>query len=562
MNSRRRVDIRRHPTGVPGLDEVLGGGLPEYSFNLVAGEPGTGKTTLVQQIMFSNATPERSAIYFTVLGEPPAKMLRYQQQFSFFDFDRLDDSIRFVNLSEEVLAGDLGVVLDRIVEEVEERSPGIVIVDSFRTVVRNAEGGSRGDVELQSFIQRLALHLTGWQATTFLVGEYTEEEAHDNPVFTVADSILWLRQDVEQSSIVRRLQAKKIRGQAPLPGMHSLRITSDGIQIFPRMVAVEVGRRRDREEPRRLSTGVPGLDEMMGGGIPAGDATLVAGTAGSGKTILATSFAAEAARLGESAVIAVFEERPREYLRRARELGVDLEAMEREGSLRIHYLRPMDLSVDETLHQLRESVQEMDATRVVIDSLTGFEVALAPGFRSEYREALYRMVAALTSCGTTVLMTIESLERFTELRFTPHEISFLSENILLQRYVELEGELQRVMMVVKMRGSDHSRALRRYQITSDGIAMGDYLHEFRDIITGVPRLRESVAGSPYPGLRELDTRVIGALLESGEASSRGVAEKLDIAEENATRALERLVELRYAIRSGDLYRAAGRPLGQ
>lgn len=172
------------------------------------------------------------------------------------------------------------------------------------------------------------------------------------------------------------------------------------------------------------------------------------------------------------------------------------------------------------------------------------------------------MVAALTSSGSTVLMTIESLERFTELRFTPHEISFLSGNILLQRYVELEGELQRVMMVVKMRGSDHSRALRRYQITSDGIAMGDYLHEFRDIITGVPRLRESAAGSPYPGLRELDTRIIEVLLESGETSSGTVAEKLEIAEDNATRALERLVELRYAIQSGDLYRAVGRPLGQ
>jgi circadian clock protein KaiC len=127
------------PTGVPGLDDVLGGGLPEYSFNVIAGEPGSGKTTMAHQIMFSNSTPERCALYFTVLGEPPIKMLRYQQQFSFFDPDKLDGAIRFVNLSQEVMEQDLGVVLDRIVREVEETSPGVVVVDSFRSVARAAQ---------------------------------------------------------------------------------------------------------------------------------------------------------------------------------------------------------------------------------------------------------------------------------------------------------------------------------------------------------------------------------------------------------------------------------------
>ena len=561
MNDPRRMSMRRLSTGVPGLDAVLGGGLPEFSFNLIAGEPGTGKTTLVQQIMFANATPDRTALYFTVLGEPPAKMMRYQQQFAFFDFDKLDESIRFVNLSENVLQTDLGAVMDRIVEEVEETSPGLVIVDSFRTVVRTARTRPDGDTELQAFIQQLALHLTGWQATTFLVGEYTEREIHDNPVFTVADGILWLRQDVERSAIVRRLQVKKLRGQAPIPGMHSMRITDDGIGVFPRMMDVEEAAGKADHAGRRISTGVPGLDEMMGGGIPAGEATIVAGASGSGKTVLASIFAAEAARDGESAVIAVFEERPGAYIRRAKEVGVDLESMEEEGKLKILYLRPMDLSVDETLLEIRTTVEEMGATRVVIDSLSGFEVALAAPFRSEYREALYRLVATLTVGGSTVLMTIETLERFTELRFTPHEISFLSENIILQRYVELKGELQKVMMVVKMRGSDHSKALRSYDITSDGIVMGGYLREFEGVITGVPRLREVVARFPYPGLQESEGRVMEALLELGESSADAMAERLDMSGEEAVEALERLVELRYALRSGDAYRPAGRPLG-
>ncbi|CAN5717047.1 hypothetical protein BH23GEM5_BH23GEM5_23970 [soil metagenome] len=132
MNRKAPAPITMLPTGVPGLDDVLGRGLPEYSFNVIAGEPGSGKTTMAHQIMFSNSTPERCALYFTVLGEPPIKMLRYQQQFSFFDPDKLDGAIRFVNLSQEVVEQDLRVVLDRIVREVEETSPGVVVVDSFR----------------------------------------------------------------------------------------------------------------------------------------------------------------------------------------------------------------------------------------------------------------------------------------------------------------------------------------------------------------------------------------------------------------------------------------------
>ena len=197
-----RVPIRQLPTGVPGLDEILGGGLPEYSFNIIAGAPGSGKTTLAHQLMFANATPERPALYFTVLGEPAIKMLRYQQQFTFFDQSKLDGAIRSINLSQLVLEKDLGAVLDAIIKEVEASNAKIVVVDSFRTVVRKALS-SASEMELQGFVQRLALHLTSWQATTFLIGEYVESELRDNPVFTVADGLFWLFQSVERNSIVR-----------------------------------------------------------------------------------------------------------------------------------------------------------------------------------------------------------------------------------------------------------------------------------------------------------------------------------------------------------------------
>ena len=175
MSTQEKVIIRKLPTGVPGLDEILGGGLPEFSFNIIAGAPGSGKTTLAHQIIFANATPERPALYFTVLGEPAIKMLRYQQQYTFFDLAKLNTAIRFINLSQVVLEKDLDAVLEEIVREVGVTNPGLVLVDSFRTVVRKAQGAV-SDVELQGFIQRLALHLASWQATTFLIGEYVEGE--------------------------------------------------------------------------------------------------------------------------------------------------------------------------------------------------------------------------------------------------------------------------------------------------------------------------------------------------------------------------------------------------
>src|SRR5471032_2430018 len=200
-----RVAIRRLPSGVPGLDQILGGGRLEISNNLIAGAPGAGKTTLAQQIMFALAGPDRPALYFTVIGEPPLKMLRYQQQFSFFDLDRVNESIRYVNLSQDLFEGTLEKLLGRIVQEVEASSPAVVVVDSFRTVSQAGERALNSGPCLQDFVQQLAVRLTGWEATTFLIGEYGPSEAEQNPIFTVADGLLWLDQSLDRNSMVRKM---------------------------------------------------------------------------------------------------------------------------------------------------------------------------------------------------------------------------------------------------------------------------------------------------------------------------------------------------------------------
>jgi circadian clock protein KaiC len=520
--------MRRISTGVPGLDEILGGGsdlafpggggegqkgLPEYSFNIIAGAPGSGKTTLAHQIMFANASRESPALYFTVLGEPAIKMLRYQQQYSFFDKSKIDGAIRFINLSQVVMEKDLGAVLDEIVRNVEASSARLVVVDSFRTVIRRTQGSGKYnggvEAELQGFVQRLALHLASWQATSFLVGEYVEGEMRDNPVFTVADGLLWLSQCVERNSVVRKLQVIKLRGQNSVPGLHTFRITGDGVQCFPRTFGLSeaTGHVKGR---RRLSTGISGLDVMLSGGIPEGESMLMAGPSGSGKSTIGMQFLHEGLKQDEPGIAAIFEELPAEYVQRARMFGIDFDGPQKKDTLRLIYLRPMDLSVDETLHEIVKAVKEIGARRLVIDSLAGFELALAPGFREDFRESLYRMIAALTRLGVTIISTVEIEETFTSLSLSQFTVSFLADDIVRLRYVSINGQLRKMLMVIKMRRSTHSIDMHEYEITDRGVEIGEPVRGFKALTSGIPGLE---ADHQLPPLRK----------EAAGASARGAA---------------------------------------
>ena len=493
-----KVTLHKIPTGVRGLDDILGGGIPEFSFNVIAGTPGCGKTTLAHQIVFASATPKKPALYFTVLGEPAMKMLRYQQQYSFFDETKLGNAIRFINLADVVLEQDLNAVLEEIIKQVTTLNPSIVVVDSFRTVVRKAMIGA-SELEMQSFIQRLAQFLTSWEATSFLVGEYAESEIRDNPLFTVADGLFWLWQVTERNSVVRKMQVMKLRGSASVPGLHTIRINDDGLQAFSRTLGL-VGKKVNPARTRQLSIGVPELDKMMGGGIREGDSLLIAGPSGTGKSALATQFIAEGLRIGEPGIIAVFEERPLGYTNRANSFGLNLKTPQKQGKLEVLYLRPLDLSVDETMQEILDAIARVGAKRLVIDSLVGFEMALAPGFRTDFRESLYRMISALTGAGITILSTVEVEDNFTSMVFSHYAISFLTDDIIRLRYVEIDGQLRKVMVVIKMRGGNHSKDIREYVITDKGVVV---IHprqtDYTRLTTGLPeRIGQRAESAPEP----------------------------------------------------------------
>jgi circadian clock protein KaiC len=475
-----KVSIKRLPTGVPGLDVVLGGGLPEFSFNLIAGAPGSGKTTLAHQMMFALATIQRPALYFTVLGEPPIKMLRYQQQFRFFDTQSISSSVHFINLSEEIATGDLAMVLARISREVEAHSPGFIFVDSFRSVILASAGGGGSSLTLQQFVQQLGTLLTSWQATTFLLGEYLAD-TEPSPVFTIADGLIWLRQSVERNSVVRKMEIMKMRGQATQPGLHTFRMSSAGIEVFSGPPLPPVSPALAGSE--RLSMGIKGLDEMLGGGLPRGYSLLVAGPSGSGKSLLAAAFLLEGASKGETGVIVAFEQRPNRSRGRAIADLID------DGRLGVVDTASPGISVDEIATLLMAEVHRLKASRVVIDSLSGFELALAPTFRADFRESLARLVVALAGTCATVLMTSELEDRYEELRFSPYGTAFLTDAIIVQRYIEVASHLQRVLAVVKVRASAHSNELRLFTIDNEGIHLGSMLEAYEGLLGGRPTRR-------------------------------------------------------------------------
>lgn len=464
------------------LDRILGGGIPARSVVVVAGEPGSGKTVMTLQLLFQAARRGKKCLYFTTLSEPAIKVIRYMQMFDFFDERLLDEQVIFVDLAGCVREGPERTLAE-IQARVERHEPAFVAIDSFRAIgeLLRLQGANA-----RTFIYDLAVQTSGWGATTLLVGEYTRDEYPAFAEFAVADGIIRLGSERQELTSVRELEVLKLRGGAYLSGRHFFDISQAGVSFYPRVSAPGDGHLPQSKGPEeRDRTGVEGLDELLGGGLPKGSATVVQGGTGSGKTLLSLTFLIEGAKRGEKGVIFTLEETADQLRAHGRSLGWDLAALEQQGMLVIKYSSPVELSTDRFLYEARRQVTELGASRAVFDSLTTMALGVASARR--YKEMVYAIAKHMRGAGVTLLMTVESEQLLGAAQLTGHGVSFIADNLIQLRYVELGAKLERAISVLKARGIKHDSALRSLIIGPGGLTViKERFKNLRGVLTGLP----------------------------------------------------------------------------
>jgi len=472
--------LKYFSTGSAVLDRILGGGLPERSVTVIAGEPGAGKTVFTLQMLFHMARQGYKGLYFTTLSEPALKLIRYMQLFSFFDLPLLDDQCRFLDLGSTLRTDGIEPGLAMIREIVEREEPALVAIDSFKAI-HDLLGAS---TQARSFVYDLAVHMAAWGATTFLVGEYTLEETRIHPEFTIADGIIHLTSRRQELTTVREMEVYKLRGANSLTGRHFFDIGSEGLTFYPRMQVPAVNGGLALPISNRVTTGVSGLDALLQGGFPRGSATLVEGGTGIGKTLLGLAFLIDGTRQGETGLLFTLDETPGQLREIARGFGWDVAALETQQRVLLSYTSPVELSPDRFFHQILSRIEALGAKRVVLDSLTTMALGLASDQR--LRVLAYALAKYCRAAAVTLLMAMEVPELLGTWQLTGHGISSIADNVILMRYVEVGGHLERAISVLKARGVAHVKELRHLYITNHGLEVGDPFTDLRGVLTGIP----------------------------------------------------------------------------
>ena len=454
-------------TGDRAFDDVLGGGFAAGSLVVIAGAPGTGKTILAQQICFANATAERKAIYFTTWSEPHDKLLRHLSPFSFFDQAALGDRIEFVHLTG--LIQEPGAGLDAVAGEVLRRSfaskPSVIVIDSSKALHDVVDPD-----EFRRAIYDLASKVAFTEAVLILVGEYTADETRTSPEFAVADAIVQLENEAHGPIDRRWLRVLKLRGGDPAPGQHSVLLSKDGFNVWPRLETTLPAVRTPLGG--RCGFGVDGLDQLVGGGIPRGDSVLLLGPTGVGKTLLGLHFLRAGVEAGERCLHLSFQESPEQVRAKAAAIGWDWERHAVE-LLAVHHMPPVEINLDEVGVLVRAELRKGDVKRVVVDSLA--ELAFAAHDTDRLPGYVWALAGFIRAAGGTTIFTNELAALGGS--ESVGGLSFLFDDVLLLRYIEIASELRRALSVFKMRQSEHDRALCEFEIGTGGIVLGERIRD-------------------------------------------------------------------------------------
>jgi circadian clock protein KaiC len=454
---------QRISTGAARLDFILGGGLPRNAINLLIGAPGSGKTILAQQCVYANADPRRPAVYLSTVSEPTEKILRFGQTLKFFDTGAVGTRVFYEDLGG--LLGDHGLpgILDRIRAIIQERQPGLMVIDSFKALrPYAAETG-----EFRQFLHGLAGMVSAVPVTSIWVGEYDANERVTAPEFAVADAIVGLGSTEYSERSSRSLQVYKLRGGTFQSGEHAYRISADGIAAFPRLADPATHSRAGYLlGTERMTSGVAALDDMLADGYWPGASTLVAGPTGAGKTLIGLHFVFAGARQDQPGVIATLQEDPTQLDRIVRRFGWSLA----DDHITLLYRSPVDLYIDEWVYELLDTVEQVGAQRVLIDGLGDLQAASPDPQR--FREYVYSLLHRFSREGVSTIMTYEIAELARASRLSEYGASHLADNVVLLQYRGLEEDaVRRTLTVLKTRASSHDPRVREFDITSNGIVL-------------------------------------------------------------------------------------------
>jgi circadian clock protein KaiC len=455
-------------TGIAGLDLVLNGGIEPGAVVVLAGAPGTGKTILAQQICFASGTAANRGVYYTTVSEPHTKLVKHLEPFTFFDPQALGTRVEHIHLGQFLPpAGEEGLepLVSEIVRKTLEEKPSVVVVDSVKLLRDFASG--RG---LRAALYDLTSRVAQTDTVLLLVGEYPPEELRGSIEFSLADGIIQVEYEAREPIDRRWLRVVKMRGDSHLSGKHTFRIGPDGVEVFPRIETLIP--RTVTPVSGQAPSGIPGLDELMNGGAKQGDATVVTGPSGVGKTIFGLRWLAEGLEHGKRGVYVTFQDTADQLVTMAANFGWNLATARASGTASISYVPMGDLDLDVLATAVRSELGGRPTSRVVIDSLS--ELALAAREGERFPAYMRSLVGIVRAAGSSLLVTSETASHGLPAS-SLEGLLFLFDNVIDLRYIEESSQIGRAVHVAKMRSSWHQMTLNSITITDRGLVVGETL---------------------------------------------------------------------------------------